>query len=158
MIDKKIITIEGIKNNTNSNILNINNFSQEIITDGEIIKIENYQLNNLSDEEQQILYNISNYIKKNSYKLIKNIYYITNANYVLRIYYENLELSSYLCRIKDIDIYMKNIEDKDKLKKIKEILNKKINKYSKMHYINPILLNNIIKKPITYIRQKAKKL
>ena len=74
------------------------------------------------------------------------------------IYYENLELSSYLCIIKDIDIYMKNIEDKDTLKRIKKIINKKINKYSKMYYINPILLNNIIKKPITYIRQKTKKL
>ena len=112
-MNKEILTLEGvtrIKNFTDKKVIEANRFSQEIITDGEIIEKGEQRISPFADENKKYMEKISEVSKRGAYELIKHDYSIEKATYIIKIYYENLRYMDYFGEIKDVEVYI--LDDK----------------------------------------------
>ena len=101
-MNKEILTLEGvtrIKNFTDKKVIEANRFSQEIITDGEIIEKGEQRISPFADENKKYMEKISEVSKRGAYELIKHDYSIEKATYIIKIYYENLRYMDYFGEI-----------------------------------------------------------
>jgi len=115
-MNKEILTLEGvtrIKNFTDKKVIEANRFSQEIITDGEIIEKGEQRISPFADENKKYMEKISEVSKRGAYELIKHDYSIEKATYIIKIYYENLRYMDYFGEIKDVEVYMDDVNSKD---------------------------------------------
>ena len=144
-MNKEILTLEGvtrIKNFTDKKVIEANRFSQEIITDGEIIEKGEQRISPFADENKKYMEKISEVSKRGAYELIKHDYSIEKATYIIKIYYENLR-------------YMDDVNSKETLKKVRDILDYKVKMKKEKYYIDNELLNKVIEEPVKFIRERA---
>lgn len=157
-MNKEILTLEGvtrIKNFTDKKVIEANRFSQEIITDGEIIEKGEQRISPFADENKKYMEKISEVSKRGAYELIKHDYSIEKATYIIKIYYENLRYMDYFGEIKDIEVYMDDVNSKETLKKVRDILDYKVKMKKEKYYIDNELLNKVIEEPVKFIRERA---
>ena len=157
-MNKEILTLEGvtrIKNFTDKKVIEANRFSQEIITDGEIIEKGEQRISPFADENKKYMEKISEVSKRGAYELIKHDYSIEKATYIIKIYYENLRYMDYFGEIKDVEVYMDDVNSKETLKKVRDILDYKIKKKKEKYYIDNELLNKVTEEPVKFIRERA---
>ena len=157
-MNKEILTLEGvtrIKNFTDKKVIEANRFSQEIITDGEIIEKGEQRISPFADENKKYMEKISEVSKRGAYELIKHDYSIEKATYIIKIYYENLRYMDYFGEIKDVEVYMDDVNSKETLKKVRDILDYKVKMKKEKYYIDNELLNIVTEEPVKFIRERA---
>lgn len=157
-MNKEILTLEGvtrIKNFTDKKVIEANRFSQEIITDGEIIEKGEQRISPFADENKKYMEKISEVSKRGAYELIKHDYSIEKATYIIKIYYENLRYMDYFGEIKDVEVYMDDVNSKETLKKVRYILDYKVKMKKEKYYIDNELLNKVTEEPVKFIRERA---
>ena len=157
-MNKEILTLEGvtrIKNFTDKKVIEANRFSQEIITDGEIIQKGEQRKSPFADENKKYMEKISEVSKRGAYELIKHDYSIEKATYIIKIYYENLRYMDYFGEIKDVEVYMDDVNSKETLKKVRDILDYKVKMKKEKYYIDNDLLNKVTEEPVKFIRERA---
>ena len=157
-MNKEILTLEGvtrIKNFTDKKVIEANRFSQEIITDGEIIEKGEQRISPFVDENKKYMEKISEVSKRGAYELIKHDYSIEKATYIIKIYYENLRYMDYFGEIKDVEVYMDDVNSKETLKKVRDILDYKVKMKKEKYYIDNELLNKVTEEPVKFIRERA---
>ena len=157
-MNKEILTLEGvtrIKNFTDKKVIEANRFSQEIITDGEIIEKGEQRISPFADENKKYMEKISEVSKRGAYELIKHDYSIEKATYIIKIYYENLRYMYYFGEIKDVEVYMDHVNSKETLKKVRDILDYKVKMKKEKYYIDNELLNKVTEEPVKFIRERA---
>lgn len=157
-MNKEILTLEGvtcIKNFTDKKVIEANRFSQEIITDGEIIEKGEQRISPFADENKKYMEKISEVSKRGAYELIKHDYSIEKATYIIKIYYENLRYMDYFGEIKDVEVYMDDVNSKETLKKVRDILDYKVKMKKEKYYIDNELLNKVTEEPVKFIRERA---
>ena len=157
-MNKEILTLEGvtrIKNFTDKKVIEANRFSQEIITDGEIIEKGEQIISPFADENKKYMEKISEVSKRGAYELIKHDYSIEKATYIIKIYYENLRYMDYFGEIKDVEVYMDDVNSKETLKKVRDILDYKVKMKKEKYYIDNELLNKVTEEPVKFIRERA---
>ena len=157
-MNKEILTLEGvtrIKNFTDKKVIEANRFSQEIITDGEIIEKGEQRISPFADENKKYMEKISEVSKRGAYELIKHDYSIEKATYIIKIYYENLRYMDYFGEIKDVEVYMDDVNAKETLKKVRDILDYKVKMKKEKYYIDNELLNKVTEEPVKFIRERA---
>ena len=157
-MNKEILTLEGvtrIKNFTDKKVIEANRFSQEIITDGEIIEKGEQRISPFADENKKNMEKISEVSKRGAYELIKHDYSIEKATYIIKIYYENLRYMDYFGEIKDVEVYMDDVNSKETLKKVRDILDYKVKMKKEKYYIDNELLNKVTEEPVKFIRERA---
>lgn len=158
-MNKKLSTFEGIAriiNFTDNNVIEANRFSQEIITDGILTKKDEHKVSSFAEENKEYLKKVSEASKRCAYELIKYDYDVENANYIIKIYYENLRYIDYFGEIRDVDLFIEDINDKEILKKVKDILNYRFKVNKSKYYINKELLSKVVDEPVKFIREKVK--
>ena len=151
-MNKEILTLEGvtrIKNFTDKKVIEANRFSQEIITDGEIIEKGEQRISPFADENKKYMEKISEVSKRGAYELIKHDYSIEKATYIIKIYYENLRYMDYFGEIKDVEVYMDDVNSKETLKKVRDILDYKVKMKKEKYY------NKVTEEPVKFIRERA---
>ena len=157
-MNKEILTLEGvtrIKNFTDKKVIEANRFSQEIITDGEIIEKGEQRISPFADENKKYMEKISEVSKRGAYELIKHDYSIEKATYIIKIYYENLRYMDYFGEIKDVEVYMDDVNSKETLKKVRDILDYTVKMKKEKYYIDNELLNKVTEEPVKFIRERA---
>ena len=157
-MNKEILTLEGvtrIKNFTDKKVIEANRFSQEIITDGEIIEKGEQRISPFADENKKYMEKISEVSKRGAYELIKHDYSIEKATYIIKIYYENLRYMDYFGEIKDVEVHMDDVNSKETLKKVRDILDYKVKMKKEKYYIDNELLNKVTEEPVKFIRERA---
>ena len=158
-MNKELSTFEGIariKNFTDKKVIEANRFSQEIITDGILTKKGEQRISPFADENKKYMEKISEVSKRGAYELIKNDYSIEKATYIIKIYYENLRYMDYFGEIRDVEVYMDDVNDKDILKKVRDILDYRFRKNKEKYYVNNALLSKVTEEPVKFIRERAK--
>ena len=98
---------------------------------------------------------ISEVSKRGAYELIKHDYSIEKATYIIKIYYENLRYMDYFGEIKDVEVYMDDVNSKETLKKVRDILDYKVKMKKEKYYIDNELLNKVTEEPVKFIRERA---
>ena len=157
MVNVKFFTLEGNTSFENYSDINmINRFSQEIITDGILTKKGEQRISSFADENKEYLKKISESSKRGAYELIKHDYSVEKANYIIKLYYENLRYMDYFGEIRDVEVYMDDVNDKDILKKVRDILDYRFRKNKEKYYINNDLLSKVTEEPVKFIRERAK--
>ena len=158
-MNKELSTFEGIariKNFTDKKVIEANRFSQEIITDGILTKKGEQRISPFADENKKYMEKISEVSKRGAYELIKHDYSIEKATYIIKIYYENLRYMDYFGEIRDVEVYMDDVNDKDILKKVRDILDYRFRKNKEKYYVNNALLSKVTEEPVKFIRERAK--
>lgn len=158
-MNKELSTFEGIariKNFTDKNVIEANRFSQEIITDGILTKTSEQRISSFADENKEYLKKVSESSKRGAYELIKHDYSVEKASYIIKLYYENLRYMDYFGEIRDVEVYMDDINDKDTLRKVRDILDYRFRKNKEKYYINNDLLSKVTEEPVKFIRERAK--
>ncbi len=157
MVNVKFFTLEGNTSFENYSDINmINRFSQEIITDGILTKKGEQRISSFADENKEYLKKISESSKRGAYELIKHDYSVEKASYIIKLYYENLRYMDYFGEIRDVEVYMDDVNDKDILKKVRDILDYRFRKNKEKYYINNDLLSKVTEEPVKFIRERAK--
>lgn len=157
MVNVKFFTLEGNTSFGNYSDINmINRFSQEIITDGILTKKGEQRISSFADENKEYLKKISESSKRGAYELIKHDYSVEKASYIIKLYYENLRYMDYFGEIRDVEVYMDDVNDKDILKKVRDILDYRFRKNKEKYYINNDLLSKVTEEPVKFIRERAK--
>lgn len=157
MVNVKFFTLEGNTSFENYSDINmINRFSQEIITDGILTKKGEQRISSFADENREYLKKISESSKRGAYELIKHDYSVEKASYIIKLYYENLRYMDYFGEIRDVEVYMDDVNDKDILKKVRDILDYRFRKNKEKYYINNDLLSKVTEEPVKFIRERAK--
>lgn len=157
MVNVKFFTLEGNTSFENYSDINmINRFSQEIITDGILTKKGEQRISSFADENKEYLKKISESSKRGAYELIKHDYSVEKASYIIKLYYENLRYMDYFGEIRDVEVYMDDVNDKDILKKVRDILDYRFKKNKEKYYINNDLLSKVTEEPVKFIRERAK--
>ena len=157
MVNVKFFTLEGNTSFENYSDINmINRFSQEIITDGILTKKGEQRISSFADENKEYLKKISESSKRGAYELIKQDYSVEKASYIIKLYYENLRYMDYFEEIRDVEVYMDDVNDKDILKKVRDILDYRFRKNKEKYYINNDLLSKVTEEPVKFIRERAK--
>ena len=158
-MNKELSTFEGIariKNFTDKKVIEANRFSQEIITYGILTKKGEQRISSFADENKEYLKKISESSKRGAYELIKHDYSVEKASYIIKLYYENLRYMDYFGEIRDVEVYMDDVNDKDILKKVRDILDYRFKKNKEKYYINNDLLSKVTEEPVKFIRERAK--
>ena len=158
-MNKELSTFEGIariKNFTDKKVIEANRFSQEIITDGILTKKGEQRISSFADENKEYLNKISESSKRGAYELIKHDYSVEKASYIIKLYYENLRYMDYFGEIRDVEVYMDDVNDKDILKKVRDILDYRFRKNKEKYYINNDLLSKVTEEAVKFIRERAK--
>ena len=124
--DESDLKAESFENYSDINM--INRFSQEIITDGILTKKGEQRISSFADENKEYLKKISESSKRGAYELIKHDYSVEKASYIIKLYYENLRYMDYFGEIRDVEVYMDDVNDKDILKKVRDILDYRFRK------------------------------
>lgn len=62
----------------------------------------------------------------------------------------------YFGEIRDVEVYMDDVNDKDILKKVRDILDYRFRKNKEKYYINNDLLSKVTEEPVKFIRERAK--
>ena len=62
----------------------------------------------------------------------------------------------YFGEIRDVEVYMDDVNDKDILKKVRDILDYRFRKNKAKYYINNELLSKVTDEPLKFIRERAK--
>ena len=62
----------------------------------------------------------------------------------------------YFGEIRDVEVYMDDVNDKDILKKVRDILDYRFKKNKEKYYINNDLLSKVTEEPVKFIRERAK--
>ena len=61
----------------------------------------------------------------------------------------------YFGEIRDVEVYMDDVNDKDILKKVRDILDYRFRKNKEKYYIDNELLNKVTEEPVKFIRERA---
>ena len=62
----------------------------------------------------------------------------------------------YFGEIRDVEVYMDDVNDKDTLRKVRDILDYRFRKNKEKYYINNDLLSKVTEEPVKFIRERAK--
>lgn len=61
----------------------------------------------------------------------------------------------YFGEIKDVEVYMDDVNSKETLKKVRDILDYKVKMKKEKYYIDNELLNKVTEEPVKFIRERA---